>query len=93
MRARGWHGTVTVLHAEDPAEIQARNLFPVGRITEDPATGSAAASVGAYLRAQGYPGDTVRIHQGAHVGRPSELRVAIPSTGGLVVSGGATRLP
>ncbi|SDS88124.1 PhzF family phenazine biosynthesis protein [Microbacterium paraoxydans] len=93
MRAQGWHGTVTVLHADDPAEIQARNLFPVGRITEDPATGSAAASVGAYLRAQGYPGDTVRIHQGAHVGRPSELRVAIPSSGGLVVSGGATRLP
>lgn len=93
MRAQGWQGTVTVLHAEDPAEIEARNLFPVGRITEDPATGSAAASVGAYLRAQGYPGDTVRIRQGAHVGRPSELRVAIPASGGLVVSGGATRLP
>lgn len=93
MREQGWLGTVTVLHGEDPAELEARNLFPVGRITEDPATGSAAASVGAYLRAQGYPGDTVRIRQGHHVGRPSELRVAIPAAGGVVVSGGATRIP
>jgi PhzF family phenazine biosynthesis protein len=92
MREQGWLGTVTVLHAVDPAELDARNLFPVGRITEDPATGSAAASTGAYLRAQGFPGDTIRIRQGAHVGRPSELLVAIPSTGGIVVSGGATRI-
>lgn len=92
MREQGWLGTVTVLHGDDPADLEARNLFPVGRITEDPATGSAAASVGAYLRAQGYPGDTVRLRQGHHVGRPSELRVAIPAAGGIVVSGGATRL-
>ncbi|MEW2461894.1 PhzF family phenazine biosynthesis protein [Microbacterium sp. K41] len=92
MREQGWLGTVTVLHAEDPADIEARNLFPVGRITEDPATGSAAASVGAYLRAQGFPGDSVRIRQGAHVGRPSELRVAVPATGGILVSGGAARI-
>lgn len=92
MREQGWLGTVTVLHTVDPADIEARNLFPVGRITEDPATGSAAASVGAYLRALGFPGDTVRIRQGAHVGRPSELLVTIPATGGLVVSGGAARI-
>ncbi|MEU4016616.1 PhzF family phenazine biosynthesis isomerase [Microbacterium sp. NPDC028030] len=90
MREQGWLGTVTVLHAEDPADLEARNLFPVGRITEDPATGSAAASTGAYLRAQGFPGKSVRIRQGRHVGRPSELLVAIPETGGIVVSGGAT---
>ncbi|MCT1478012.1 PhzF family phenazine biosynthesis protein [Microbacterium sp. p3-SID336] len=92
MREQGWLGTVTVLHADDPGDIEARNLFPVGRITEDPATGSAAASVGAYLRDQGFPGDAVRIRQGAHVGRPSELRVTIPATGGIIVSGGATRI-
>lgn len=92
MREQGWLGTVTVLHADDPAEIEARNLFPVGRITEDPATGSAAASVGAYLRNAGFTGDSVRIRQGAHVGRPSELRVTIPATGGIVVSGGASRI-
>jgi PhzF family phenazine biosynthesis protein len=92
MRENGWLGTVTVLHAVGPADFDARNLFPVGRITEDPATGSAAASVGAYLRALGHPETTVRIHQGAHVRRPSLLTVTIPPTGGIEVSGGATRL-
>lgn len=92
MRDQGWLGTVTVLHADDPAEIEARNLFPVGRITEDPATGSAAAATGAYLRHRGVPLSTTRIRQGAHVGRPSELLVTIPERGGIVVSGGATRI-
>ena len=92
MRAQGWFGTVTVLHADDPAELEARNLFPVGRITEDPATGSAAASVGAYLRSRGFTGDSIRIRQGAHVGRPSELHVRIPAAGGIVVSGGASHI-
>jgi PhzF family phenazine biosynthesis protein len=93
MRAQGWLGTVTVLHAHDSTEFEARNLFPVGRITEDPATGSAAASTGAYLRAHGHAGETVRIRQGAHVGRPSELIVTIPHSGGIVVSGGAFAIP
>lgn len=92
MRERGWLGTVTVLHAHGDTEFEARNLFPVGRITEDPATGSAAASTGAYLREHGYTDATIRIRQGAHVGRPSELLVTIPSTGGIVVSGGAVAI-
>lgn len=92
MREQGWLGTVTVLHAPGPTDFDARNLFPVGRITEDPATGSAAASVGAYLRELGYPERSIRIHQGAHVRRPSLLMVTIPDVGGIEVSGGATRL-
>ncbi|MCM3779527.1 PhzF family phenazine biosynthesis protein [Microbacterium hydrocarbonoxydans] len=92
MREQGWLGTVTVLHATGPADFDARNLFPVGRITEDPATGSAAASVGAYLRERGHAERSIRIHQGAHVRRPSLLRVTIPDVGGIEVSGGATRL-
>ncbi|MEV4735896.1 MULTISPECIES: PhzF family phenazine biosynthesis protein [unclassified Microbacterium] len=90
MREQGWLGTVTVLHIPgDGSDIDARNLFPVGRITEDPATGSAAASTGAYLREHGYGGRTIRIHQGAHVRRPSLLTVSIPESGGIEVSGGA----
>ena len=92
MRENGWLGTITVLHSVGPADFDARNLFPVGRITEDPATGSAAASTGAYLRALGHPETTVRIHQGAHVRRPSLLTVTIPPRGGIVVSGGATQI-
>lgn len=91
MRARGWTGTVTVLHEVASGEFLARNLFPVGRITEDPATGSAAASTGAYLRSIGYShgGDRVTIHQGAHVGRPSLLTAVIPDEGGITVLGSA----
>lgn len=91
MDEQDWRGTVTVLHATDAHDITARNLFPVGRITEDPATGSAAASVGAYLRARGLvvPPAAVTIHQGAHVGRPGRLDVQIPASGGITVTGRA----
>ncbi|MCU1543443.1 MAG: phenazine biosynthesis protein PhzF [Microbacteriaceae bacterium] len=92
MDAEGWAGTVTTLRAIGPHEFEARNLFPVGAITEDPATGSAAASVGGYLRRLGLPPSTVVIHQGTHVGRPSVLTVTIPAEGGIVVSGSAVRL-
>ena len=72
--------------------FEARNLFPVGTMSEDPATGSAAASVGGYLRALGIAPDRVLIHQGAHVGRPSLLTVDIPPTGGIIVSGTAVEI-
>lgn len=92
MDEQGWKGTVTILHARSGAEFEARNLFPVGTMDEDPATGSAAAAVGGYLRALGLvdPPARVVIHQGRHVGRPSLLTVDVPATGGIVVSGTAT---
>lgn len=91
MDAEGWAGTVTVVHQIADAVWEARNLFPVGVITEDPATGSAAASFGGYLRALGavVPPTSIEIRQGAHVGRPSLLRVDIPASGGITVSGTA----
>jgi PhzF family phenazine biosynthesis protein len=94
MDAQGWAGTVTTLVERGPAEFEARNLFPVGTITEDPATGSAAASVGGYLRELGRvaPPARVVIRQGRHVGRPSLLLVDVPATGGIVVSGGAAQI-
>jgi len=92
MDEQGWKGTVTILHSRSRVEFEARNLFPVGTMQEDPATGSAAASVGGYLRALGLvdPPAQVIIHQGRHVGRPSLLTVDIPPTGGIIVSGTAT---
>lgn len=92
MDEQGWKGTVTTLLVCSGTEFEARNLFPVGAITEDPATGSAAAATGAYLRELGLaevPG-RVLIHQGRHVGRPSLLTVDIPASGGITVSGTAT---
>jgi PhzF family phenazine biosynthesis protein len=92
MDAEGWTGTVTTLFAIGPAEFEARNIFPVGTMNEDPATGSAAASVGGYLRTLGLAPDRLIIHQGAHVGRPSLLTVDIPPTGGIIVSGTAVEI-
>jgi PhzF family phenazine biosynthesis protein len=76
-------------------EVETRNLFPVGAITEDPATGSAAASLGGYLRHLGAltPPARLTIHQGRHVGRPSLLVATIPPTGGIRVEGTATPIP
>lgn len=96
MDAQGWQLTVAVLHrladvADGGLRFEARNLFPVGRITEDPATGAAAAAVGGYLRGIGavHPPARVVIEQGRHVGRPGRLVVDIPERGGIVVSGRA----
>lgn len=101
MDEQGWPATITVLHpiasadAGGPRRFEARNVFPVGRITEDPATGSAAAAVGGYLRAIGavVPPALVVIEQGRHVGRPGELVVEIPPSGGITVSGRAVPIP
>ncbi|MGR2752882.1 PhzF family phenazine biosynthesis protein [Agromyces arachidis] len=96
MDEHGWPATITVLHRLPDAtggglRFEARNIFPVGSIVEDPATGAAAAAVGGYLRELGAvePPARVVISQGRHVGRPSELVVDIPPAGGIVVSGPA----
>ena len=99
MDAQGWQATVAVMHplgprGATPTRFEARNVFPVGRISEDPATGSAAAAFGGYLRALGLvtPPARIVIEQGRHVGRPGELTVDIPERGGIVVSGRAVRI-
>jgi predicted PhzF superfamily epimerase YddE/YHI9 len=42
--------TLQLVFAETPDLFHARNPFPVGGVFEDPATGSAAAAFGGYLR-------------------------------------------
>ena len=81
-----WRESANVFHARDP--------FPVGGVVEDPATGAAAAALGGYLRAArliDVPAD-VLIRQGEAMGRPSRLRVRIPITGGISVSGHAVEV-
>jgi PhzF family phenazine biosynthesis protein len=94
MDAQNWAGTVTTLCEIGPGEYESRNLFPVGTIAEDPATGSAAAAFGGYLRLLSLvePPSRVVVHQGSHVGRASLLTVDIPPLGGMVVSGEAVEL-
>ncbi len=81
-----WQESTTVFHS--------RNPFPVGGIVEDPATGSAAAALGGYLRAAELitVPTTIRIRQGEAMGRPSKLLVHIPISGGIVVTGNAIRI-
>jgi PhzF family phenazine biosynthesis protein len=71
--------TVDLVHREDELTFHARNPFPVGGVVEDPATGAAAASFGAYLRELELvaPPATVTVHQGVDMGRPSLLTIEI----------------
>jgi PhzF family phenazine biosynthesis protein len=66
---------------------------PLG-VVEDPATGAAAAALGGYLRAAELipVPTTILIRQGEAMGRPSQLVVHIPVSGGIVVTGKAIRI-
>ena len=87
----GWDGTVPVVHRVDDTHLATRNPFPRGGIREDPATGSAAAGLGAYLRAGGHvtAPTVVTVSQGVEIGRPSVLTVEIPVDGRIRVTGTA----
>jgi PhzF family phenazine biosynthesis protein len=78
MAARDWT-TIPLVWREEPLRFHARNPFPPGGVVEDPATGAAAAALGAYLRALGAvePPATVTILQGEDMGRPGRLLVDI----------------
>lgn len=90
----GWDGTIPVVHRLGDARFASRNPFPRGGISEDPATGSAAAGLGAYLRAHALvnPPVEVVVEQGTEIGRPSLIRVKIPVTGRISVTGTAAEI-
>lgn len=74
----------------------ARGMLP-WEIMEDPATGSAGGSLGAYLvrHEKLKPGEELSITQGADMGRPSEIRVQVAREKGRLVprvSGSAVRI-
>ena len=86
--------TLQLVWRESAAVFHSRNPFPVGGVVEDPATGAAAAALGGYLRAAELimVPTTILIRQGETMGRPSQLVVHIPVSGGIVVTGKAIRL-
>ncbi len=92
MRAREWT-TVALVHRRDAATYDTRNPAPAIGILEDPATGAAAAALGAYLRALELiqPPARLVLHQGDDLGRPSILLVEVPPglQTGVRVTGGA----
>ncbi len=63
----------------DDPWVEARGMFPYAGIAEDPATGSAAGPLAAYMAAEGLlpPGETRVVLQGRQIGRPSRLAVSV----------------
>jgi len=87
--------TIQIVWREARDRYRARDPFPVGGVVEDPATGAAAAALGAYLRAHDElpPDGRLTVLQGVEMGRPSRLQVEVPGpTGGIRVSGRAVVL-
>jgi trans-2,3-dihydro-3-hydroxyanthranilate isomerase len=76
-------GEELYLFAIHEGGVTARFFGPTPAIVEDPATGSAAGPLGAYLAERGVAGmpGSVTILQGAQVGRPSELHVEVSPLG------------
>jgi trans-2,3-dihydro-3-hydroxyanthranilate isomerase len=64
------------------SRAKARLFAPVAGIEEDPATGSAAGPLGAYLVHHSVtPSGRLTISQGAEIGRPSTLVVDVEPDG------------
>jgi len=73
---------------------EARCFGPLGGVVEDPATGSAAGPLAAYLAERGilHAGETRVLSQGQYTGRPSRLEIGVAGEPGAltdVLVGGA----
>ncbi|MHA7269057.1 PhzF family phenazine biosynthesis protein [Arthrobacter sp. HLT1-20] len=94
MADHGWGATVNIVFRLTSNSFESRNPFPPGGVREDSATGSAAASLGGYLRHLGeleLPAE-ISVLQGHHIGSAAQLQIVIPEAGGIRVSGAAVRL-
>jgi trans-2,3-dihydro-3-hydroxyanthranilate isomerase len=93
----GKNGTMAYCFALNGAnKAFTRGMLP-WEIYEDPATGSAAGSLAAYLVHHGKlaPAQTLYIQQGMEMGRPSQIEVEVSRTGKKLVprcSGAAVRV-
>lgn len=71
----------------DPVRLRARMFAPLSNILEDPATGSAAGALAAFLSSMPSTPDgthSVQIEQGAEIGRPSLIGVNILKRSGVI---------
>ncbi|MFE6710727.1 PhzF family phenazine biosynthesis protein [Streptomyces sp. NPDC057695] len=88
--------TVQLVWRADADTFHVRDPFPVGGVVEDPATGAAAAALGAYLRELGLVPEatTLTLHQGEDMGRPGVLTVELRAGDRRIrVSGAGARIP
>jgi trans-2,3-dihydro-3-hydroxyanthranilate isomerase len=99
--ADAWSREVYLVSREtaDPeADFQVRMFAPAAGITEDPATGGAAAALGGWLGLRETPPDGTTRHllvQGLEIGRPSRLEVEVEKRAGTLAAvrvGGAAVL-
>jgi trans-2,3-dihydro-3-hydroxyanthranilate isomerase len=96
-RVLGTDGVMAYCFALDgPGKAYARGMLPWG-ILEDPATGSAGGSLGAYLvrHSRLAAGKSLMITQGVEIGRPSHIQVEVSDDRGRLVprvSGSAVRI-
>ena len=81
LEAAGTDGLYVFAVTDDGAKARMFDVTP--GIEEDPATGSAAGPLGAYLAANGLAGmpGSIAIRQGEEIGRPSVLHVEVESDG------------
>lgn len=67
-------------HKGDELMVEARMFAPLSGVAEDPATGSAAAALGALLASLDVT-RRLRVAQGHHMGRPSTIDVEVRADG------------
>lgn len=67
--------------SNDPSRIDARMFAPLSGVPEDPATGSAAAALGAFLNRLQPAATGFTLFQGRHIGRFSEIAVDVRGDG------------
>ena len=84
------------MYCRDSQQIEARMFQPLGGIMEDPATGSAAAALAAYLgQLDGTP-QSFEISQGVAMGRPSKIHAEVTVEHGkataVAISGAAVKV-
>ena len=82
-------------YTRDGTTIDARMFAPLDGIPEDPATGSAAAALGAFLGRLEGTSSTYEINQGVDMGRPSRITAEVIVENGnpveVAISGQAVR--
>lgn len=78
-------------YVRDGETVEARMFAPLDNVPEDPATGSASATLGAYLAS--LPGGPKRLilSQGVDMGRPSRIAVSVGAKG-VTVTGQAVKV-
>ena len=70
--------------------VEARMFAPLDNMPEDPATGSASATLGAFLAQLPDGPQRLEISQGVDMGRPSQIGVSV-GAGGVTVTGQAVK--